>query len=70
MNLVPGTGYSYYFEVTDNDVVNKYKSARSDIFTFRKRTAEELEDDQLDRQQETIENIDKSLEKREKWMRN
>jgi len=66
LNLVPGTGYSYYFEVTDNDAVNRYKSARSDIFTFRKRTSEELEDDQLDRQQETIENIDRSLEKREK----
>lgn len=66
LKLVPGLGYAYYFEVTDNDAVNKYKSARSDIFTFRKSTLEELEDEQLDRQQETIENIDKSLEKRRK----
>ncbi|HEA28534.1 MAG TPA: hypothetical protein ENH91_00820 [Leeuwenhoekiella sp.] len=66
LDLVPGTAYAYYFEVTDNDAVNKYKSARSDIFTFKKLTAEELEDEQLERQQESIKNLDKSLERSEK----
>ncbi|WP_031426859.1 DUF4175 family protein [Flavimarina sp. Hel_I_48] len=66
LNLIPGTAYTYYFEVTDNDAVNKYKSVRSNVFNFKKLTKEEVQDEQLDRQQETIKNLDKSLEKREK----
>jgi len=66
LNLAPGTAYSYYFEVTDNDVVNNFKSVRSDVFNFKKLTAEEVQDEQLDRQQETLKNIDKSLKNRQK----
>ncbi|MGB3776430.1 MAG: hypothetical protein WA951_14320, partial [Leeuwenhoekiella sp.] len=64
LNLVDGVGYAYYFEITDNDEVNSFKRSRSSVFTFKKRTEEEVEDDQLERQQETIKSIDESLKKK------
>ncbi|WP_147677010.1 DUF4175 family protein [Algibacter pacificus] len=61
-----GISYSLYFQVTDNDVVNSYKSTKSKVFSYRKRTKEEEEQKQLEEQKEGIQDLNKSLENFEK----
>ena len=62
IELTSGKSYSYYFQVFDNDAVNGPKSARSETFTFRKKTREEIEDEKLQEQNDAIKNIGESLE--------
>jgi hypothetical protein len=66
IELEEGVSYDVYFQVFDNDVINNYKSSKSNVFTYRKLTQDELETEQLNEQNETIEDLDKSLEKLEK----
>ena len=63
LKLAEGQSYEYYFQTTDNDKVNGYKSTRSSTFSFRKRTQDEEKQKQLKQQGETIENMEKSLQK-------
>ncbi|MDC8002326.1 DUF4175 family protein [Aequorivita todarodis] len=60
--LDEGVAYEYYFEVFDNDTIHNYKSSKSGIYSFRKLTKNELEEEQLQNQQEAIKGLDKSLE--------
>ncbi|WP_410006599.1 DUF4175 family protein [Aequorivita nionensis] len=60
--LDEGVSYEYYFEVFDNDAIHNYKSSKSGIYSFRKLTKNELEDEQLQNQQNAIKGLDKSLE--------
>ncbi len=69
LNLKEGVSYELYFEVFDNDAINRYKSKRSTLFTYRKLTKSEKEAQQLEEQNETIKNLDKSLEKLEEQER-
>lgn len=41
--LVPGDGLSYYFQIRDNDAVNGYKRAKSELYYFKLPGALELE---------------------------
>ena len=43
LNLVDGTTYTLYFEVTDNDHLHSYKSTRSQTFTYKQKTETQLE---------------------------
>ncbi|GAA4273255.1 ATPase [Aquimarina gracilis] len=63
LDLVAAKEYEFYFEVFDNDAINKYKSTRSQIFSFIKLTKEELENKLLQEQNEAISGLDKSLDK-------
>lgn len=63
LEVTPGTPYQLYFQVFDNDRVNKYKSKKSTVFNYRKRTVEEEEEKQLQEQGETIKDFNKSLKK-------
>ena len=63
LDIEEGISYELYFQVTDNDVVNKYKSVKSKIFSYRKRTKEEETQKQLKKQSETINDLNKSLER-------
>ncbi len=63
INLVDGTDYEFYFEVFDNDVIHNYKSTKSQVFNFKKLTQKEREDQLLQKQNETISGLDKSLDK-------
>ena len=63
LNIKPGVSYDLYFQVFDNDLVNKYKSAKSNVITYRKRTQQEEEQKQLQVQSETIKDLNKSLER-------
>ncbi|WP_168800725.1 DUF4175 family protein [Psychroserpens sp. NJDZ02] len=61
-----GKSYDLYFEVFDNDAVNKNKRTKSSVFSYRKRTQDEEEKKQLQEQNQTIQNLSQSLEKFDK----
>ena len=63
LNIVEGVPYELFFQVIDNDEVNKYKSTKSRVFTYRKRTQEEEDKKKLKEQSEAIQNLNNSLEK-------
>ncbi len=65
LNLEDGISYELYFEVFDNDALSNYKRTKSSIFTYRKLTQDELEREQLKEQEETIDDLNNSLEKLE-----
>ncbi len=62
LELSEGVSYEYYFQVFDNDALHNFKSSKSGVYTFRKSTKNELEDEQLQNQQNAIKGLDKSLE--------
>ncbi len=66
LNLQEGVGYDLYFEVFDNDAIANYKGTKSNVFSFRKLTQEELEEEQLKEQGKTIDDLNDSLEKMDK----
>ncbi|MFQ3238349.1 MAG: hypothetical protein ACI9NI_000627 [Olleya marilimosa] len=61
-----GVSYDLYFEVFDNDAVNKSKSTKSNVFSYRRRTKDEEEQKQLQEQNQTVKDLNKSLEKFDK----
>ena len=63
LNIEEGVPYELYFQVTDNDRVNRFKSSKSSLFTYRKRTKDEETQKKLEEQNETIKDLNKSLEK-------
>lgn len=63
LSIEAGISYELYFQVFDNDEVNKYKSAKSNVFSYRKRTKEEEVTKQLNAQSESIKDLNKSLKK-------
>jgi hypothetical protein len=63
LNIKEGISYNLYFQVFDNDVIHKFKSTKSNVFTYRKRTKEEEEQRNLNMQNETIKDLNKSLKK-------
>lgn len=63
LEIQDGISYNLYFQVFDNDVVNKYKSVKSSIYTYRKRTKEEEVQKQLSDQNKTIKDLNKSFKK-------
>ncbi len=62
LTLEDGVSYEYYFEVFDNDVIHNFKASKSSIYSFRKLTTSELENEQLQNQKDAIQGLDKSLE--------
>ena len=66
LNFDAGKDYEFYFEVFDNDAVNGAKSARSDVFRFHKKTKQELSDDLLNEQKQSLDNLDKNAKETEK----
>jgi len=65
LNLKEGISYDLYFEVFDNDVISEFKSTKSNTFSYRKLTKDEVEQEQLKEQSETIDDLNNSLEKLE-----
>ena len=63
LDIESGVPYQLYFQVFDNDRVNRFKSKKSTIFNYRRRTQEEEKEKQLEQQGETIKDLDKSLKK-------
>ena len=63
LDLKEGVNYEFYFEVFDNDILHNYKSTKSTVFNFRKKTKEEQDNLLLQKQNETISGLNKSLDK-------
>ena len=63
LDLKAGRNYEYFFQVFDNDAVNGRKSASSSYFTYYKKTAEEIRDQNLQGQKENIGNLSDELDK-------
>ncbi len=66
LELEAENSYSYFFRVFDNDAVNGSKSARSETFTYRKKSLNEIKDENLQEQNDAIKNIGERLEEYEK----
>ncbi|MDC1464136.1 hypothetical protein N8387_00465 [Polaribacter sp.] len=64
-----GTNYELFFEVYDNDMVNGNKKAKSAVFKYRERTREELNQELLDAQRNTINNMERDILKQQKQHR-
>ena len=63
LNLEEGVNYELYFQLFDNDALHNYKSVKSSVFSYRKLTKEEEEQKQLQEQNETIQDMNKSFDK-------
>ena len=61
--LEEGVAYDYYFEVFDNDAIHNFKSSKSGVYSFRKLTDDELQNEQLKQQDANVKDLDKTLEK-------
>ena len=55
--------YVFYFEVSDNDVINGYKTTRSDSGTIEALSSNSLKDSQLDFQKDKLQNLSENMEK-------
>ena len=64
-----GTNYELFFEVFDNDMVHGNKKAKSAVFKYRERTREELNQELLDAQRNTINNMERDILKQQKQQR-
>jgi len=61
--LKEGVDYELYFQVSDNDAVNGRKKAISKKFSYRQKTEEEITEEILQDQRNTINNLEKTIQK-------
>ena len=66
LNLEEGINYELYFQVFDNDGVNGSKSSISKVFNYRQKSEEEVEDELLQEQRNTINDLENSVQKQKK----
>ena len=66
LNLESGKDYEIYFEVFDNDGVNGEKSVKSKIFSYHNKTKQQIADDLLKEQKESLDDLNKSSKNSEK----
>ncbi|MDT0675373.1 hypothetical protein [Autumnicola musiva] len=57
-----GKNYEYYFQVFDNDAVNGAKYSKSEVFSYREKSVQELTEDNLQQQNISIDQMNNSLE--------
>ena len=66
LTLAEGVDYEMYFQVFDNDGVNGNKKSKSKVFTYRTKTEDEIEEELLQEQRNTINSLENSLQKQQK----
>ena len=66
LSLKKGVDYEMYFQIFDNDAINGNKKTVSRKFSYRQKTANEIEDELLQEQQNYIQNLENSLNQQEK----
>ncbi|QNM85044.1 hypothetical protein H9W90_12705 [Polaribacter pectinis] len=66
LNLKSGINYEIFFQVFDNDAVNGNKKAKSKVFNYRQKTTEEVEEELLQEQRNTINDMENSIQKQQK----
>ena len=60
IELKEGINYHFYFEVFDNDAVNGSKKTKSQLFTYRKKSSFEKEEELLNEQRNTLQFLENS----------
>ncbi|WP_298779413.1 DUF4175 family protein [uncultured Polaribacter sp.] len=66
LNLQKGVNYELFFQVFDNDAVNGNKTAKSKVFKYRQKTDDEVEEELLQEQKSTINNLENSIQNQKK----
>tara|TARA_R110000787_G_scaffold17133_5_gene54060 strand:+ start:5795 stop:9130 length:3336 start_codon:yes stop_codon:yes gene_type:complete len=66
LKLELGIDYEIYFQVSDNDGVNGKKKSISKKFKYRQKTIEEIDQEILEDQKNTIQNLEKSIQNQKK----
>ena len=66
LNLEKGVDYEMYFQIFDNDAINGNKKTVSRKFSYKQKTADEIENELLQEQQNYIQNLENSLNQQEK----
>ena len=61
LDLDNNVSYELYFKIYDNDIINGYKSVKSELFRYRKRSVKELALEKLNNQKATITDLNRSL---------
>jgi len=61
LDLDTNVGYELYFKIYDNDIINGFKSVKSKLFRYRKRSIKELTLEKLNKQRATITDLNSSL---------
>ncbi|CAI8305387.1 MAG: Uncharacterised protein [Flavobacterium sp. SCGC AAA160-P02] len=62
LDIEEGATYKIYYQVSDNDAINGRKQSVSKTFTYRKKTKEELDHEELKKQRAAIQNLEKSIQ--------
>ncbi|WP_407266640.1 DUF4175 family protein [Tenacibaculum maritimum] len=65
LELKEGVDYELFFQVFDNDVISGYKKASSKKFSYRKKTTKEVDQELLQEQKNTINDLEKSINKQQ-----
>jgi hypothetical protein len=65
LNLHKGIDYEFFFQVFDNDGVNGNKKTISKTFRYRQKTSEEVDQELLQEQKKSINNLEKSIQKQQ-----
>jgi len=66
LKLAAGKDYELYFEAFDNDAVNGNKSVKSKVFTFHNKTKQEISEDLLKEQKESLDELNKAAKRTDK----
>jgi hypothetical protein len=69
LSVKKGTNYELFFEVYDNDMVSGNKKTKSAVFSYRERTNEEINQESLDAQRNTITNMERDILKKQRQKR-
>ena len=66
LSLKEGIDYELFFQVSDNDAVNGKKKAISKKFNYRQKTEDEITQEVLQDQRNTINNLEKTIQNQKK----
>ncbi|PQJ75527.1 DUF4175 family protein [Polaribacter gangjinensis] len=66
INLAEGKNYELFFQIFDNDGVNGSKKSTSKVFQYRQKSSDEIEEELLIEQKNTIQNLEKSVQTQKK----
>ncbi|MGJ8745866.1 DUF4175 family protein [Polaribacter sp.] len=70
LDLQKGMNYEFFFQVFDNDAVNGSKKTTSKIFNYREKTSNEVEEELLQEQKNTIHDLENSIKKQQNNQKN
>ena len=65
ISLVEGKNYELFFQIFDNDGVNGSKKSTSRAFQYRHKSSDEIEEELLKEQKNTIQNLEKAVQTQE-----